>query len=149
MSDQPIFSGNAEQKALAEKVFEIMKAQGSFFAVDAPIRQTLGNLTDYLVGQGKSDPAKVAQELEAALKKNDAIFTREERGDDVIYGSPAGGSTLNGGDGVDTLSDSWRRVFDDLLPAAKLTVADGPQFEVYDFASDEAPGAIEIHIPVR
>ena len=53
------------------------------------------------------------------------------------------------GDGVDTLSDSWRRVFDDLIPAAKLTVADGPQFEVYDFASDEAPGAIEIHIPVR
>ena len=85
MSDQPTFSGNAEQKALAEKVFEIMKAQGSFFAVDAPIRQTLGNLADYFAGQSKTDPAKVAQDLEVALKKNDAIFTREERGDDVIY----------------------------------------------------------------
>ena len=85
MSEQPTFSGNAEQKALAEKVFEIMKAQGSFFAVDAPIRQTLGNLADYFAGQSKTDPAKVAQDLEVALKKNDAIFTREERGDDVIY----------------------------------------------------------------
>jgi hypothetical protein len=85
MSDQPTFSGNAEQKALAEKVFEIMKAQGSFFAVDAPIRQTLGNLADYFAGQRKADPAKVAQELEAALNKNDAVFTREERGDDVVY----------------------------------------------------------------
>lgn len=52
-------------------------------------------------------------------------------------------------DGVGTLSDSWRRIFDEWIPAAKLTVADGPQFEVYDFASDEAPGSIEIHIPVR
>lgn len=51
-------------------------------------------------------------------------------------------------DDVGTLSDSWRRIFDEWLPAAKLSVAEGPQFEVYDFSSDETPGSIEIHIPV-
>lgn len=49
---------------------------------------------------------------------------------------------------VATLSETWRQIFDEWIPQAKLTVADGPQFEVYDFSSDELPGTIEIHIPV-
>lgn len=49
---------------------------------------------------------------------------------------------------VATLSETWRRIFDEWIPQAGLTVADGPQFEVYDFSSDELPGKIEIHIPV-
>jgi len=51
--------------------------------------------------------------------------------------------------GVETLSETWGRIFSDWLPAAKLDVADGPQFEVYDFSMDDGPGKIEIHIPVR
>lgn len=47
-----------------------------------------------------------------------------------------------------TLSETWRQIFDEWIPQAKLTVADGPQFEVYDFSSDELPGTIDIHIPV-
>ena len=65
MSANPTFAGNAEQKALAEQVFKIMKTQGTFFAEDAPIRQTLGNLADFFAAQRKADRGKVAQEIEA------------------------------------------------------------------------------------
>jgi AraC family transcriptional regulator len=51
--------------------------------------------------------------------------------------------------GVDGLSETWRRIFAEFLPEAKLQVASGPQFEVYDFSSDDGPGNIEIHIPVK
>ncbi len=85
MSNQPTFNGNAEQRALAEQIFQIMKAQGVFVADDAPIRQTLGNLADYLSTQRKADRAKVAAEIDAALSTNDAVFGREQRGDDVSY----------------------------------------------------------------
>jgi AraC family transcriptional regulator len=50
---------------------------------------------------------------------------------------------------VSTISETWSRIFDEWMPAAQLAVADGPQFEVYDFADDDGPGKIEIHIPVR
>jgi hypothetical protein len=85
MSDKPNFSGNAEQKALAEQIFQLMSAQGAFFASDAPIKQTLANLADFIAVQRKSDRAKVVQEIDAALTKNNAVFGREEREDDVIY----------------------------------------------------------------
>lgn len=53
--------------------------------------------------------------------------------------------------GLDTLSQTWMKIFSEYLPAAKLTVAEGPQFEVYsaDFDADTKTGAIEIHIPVE
>jgi AraC family transcriptional regulator len=50
---------------------------------------------------------------------------------------------------ISSLSKTWRRIFEEWLPAAKLSVADGPQFEVYDFSSDEETGIIDIHIPVK
>jgi hypothetical protein len=85
MSDKPSFSGSAEQKALAEQIFQLMSAQGAFFAADAPIKQTLGNLADFIATQRKADRTKVVQEIDAALTKNGAVFGREEREDDVIY----------------------------------------------------------------
>ena len=53
--------------------------------------------------------------------------------------------------GLDTLSTTWMKIFSEWLPAAKLMVADGPQFEVYseDFDADKQTGFIEIHIPVK
>ena len=39
MSEHPTFSGNANQRALAEQIFQIMRTQGALFATDAPIRQ--------------------------------------------------------------------------------------------------------------
>jgi hypothetical protein len=85
MSEKPTFSGNAEQKALAEQIFQLMKAQGSFFAADAPIKQTLGNLADFIATQNATDRAKTERDIDAALSKNNAVFAREERDDDVIY----------------------------------------------------------------
>jgi len=85
MTEHPTFTGNAGQRTLAEQIFQIMSSQGVLFASDAPIRQTLGNLTDFFVAQHKANPAKVRQDIDAALRENQAIFAREERGDDVIY----------------------------------------------------------------
>jgi AraC family transcriptional regulator len=50
--------------------------------------------------------------------------------------------------GVESISETWAKIFADWLPAGKFVVADGPQFEVYDFSADDGPGTIEIHIPV-
>src|SRR3954452_19575009 len=85
MSDTPNFTGNAEQKALAQQIFQLMSSQGAFFASDSPIKQTLANLADFIAVQRKADRAKVVQEIDAALSKNNAVFAREEREDDVIY----------------------------------------------------------------
>jgi hypothetical protein len=85
MSDQPTFTGNADQRVLAEQIFRIMRTQGALFAADTPIRQTLGNLADYFAAQRKADPSAVRQEIDAALRENQMVFAREERDGDVIY----------------------------------------------------------------
>src|SRR5438034_7948133 len=85
MSDRPTFTGTSDQRALAEQIFNIMSTQGVLFAADAPIRQSLVNLTEFLATQRKADPSEVRHEIDAALKENNDIFLREERGDDVIY----------------------------------------------------------------
>jgi AraC family transcriptional regulator len=52
---------------------------------------------------------------------------------------------------LEKISETWGRIFSEWLPAAKLTVAQGPQFEIYgeDFYADDAGAKVEIHIPVR
>jgi AraC family transcriptional regulator len=51
---------------------------------------------------------------------------------------------------LDKISETWGWIFSDGLPNAKLTVAPGPQFEVYpaDLGAEGATTPIEIHIPV-
>jgi AraC family transcriptional regulator len=51
---------------------------------------------------------------------------------------------------IESLPKTWSMIFDTWLPAAGLTVAKGPQFEVYseDFDADAGTGSIEVHIPV-
>ena len=89
---EPTFTGSAEQRALAERVFRIMAAQGVLFAAGAPIRQTLSNLADFFAGQRKEDPAHVAQEIDTALRENQNVFTREEHNNDVVYVTSRNGS---------------------------------------------------------
>ncbi|MFO1034382.1 MAG: GyrI-like domain-containing protein [Hyphomicrobiales bacterium] len=43
------------------------------------------------------------------------------------------------------ISATWQKIFENWIPAAKLTVAPGPQLEVYDFSADDGPGTVEIH----
>jgi hypothetical protein len=85
MSNGPTFSGNADQRTLAEQVFRIMATQGRFYAADAPIRQTLTNLADFFAAQRKADAAGVAQEIDAALRANTPSFAREEQDGEVVY----------------------------------------------------------------
>lgn len=49
---------------------------------------------------------------------------------------------------IEKISETWGRIFTEWLPAAKLAVADGPQFEIYgdDF---DGEGKVEIFIPVK
>ena len=47
------------------------------------------------------------------------------------------------------LPKTWMKIFDEYLPAAKLEVAQGPQFEVYGEAFNKGEEKIEIFIPVK
>lgn len=82
---EPTFTGSAEQQELAAQVYQIMTAQAALFADDAPIRQTLSNLTDFFAAQRKASADEVAKTLDAALSANGAVFAREERDNDVLY----------------------------------------------------------------
>jgi len=47
------------------------------------------------------------------------------------------------------ISETWMKIFDEWLPAAKLQVAHGPQYEVYGEAFNQGDEKIEIYIPVK
>jgi chemotaxis protein histidine kinase CheA len=81
----PTFNGTAEQQRLAAEVFRLMTAQGAMFAADAPIKQTLTNLADFLASRQQRDSAKVAQEIDAALQENAQIFARQEDDGEISY----------------------------------------------------------------
>jgi AraC family transcriptional regulator len=51
---------------------------------------------------------------------------------------------------LENISDTWSLIFSEGLPNANLTVAAGPQFEVYpeDLGVEGTKSKIEIHIPV-
>jgi predicted transcriptional regulator YdeE len=85
---------------------------------------------DYLAGVAVIDGGAVPGYLATLIipKRREAIF--------------------NHGSDIASLPQAWERLFTSLLPAAKLEVAAGPQYEVYDFSSPDEPGEIAIHIPV-
>jgi AraC family transcriptional regulator len=47
------------------------------------------------------------------------------------------------------LPKTWGKIFEEWLPAAKLEVAQGPQFEVYGEDFNNGDDKIEIYIPVK
>lgn len=85
---------------------------------------------DYLAGVAVTDGGAVPGYLTTLTipKRREAIF---------VHGSD-----------VSSLPQAWELLFKSLLPAAKLEVAPGAQFEVYDFSDADQPGEIAIHIPV-
>lgn len=82
---EPQFTGSTEQQELAEEIFFLMRMQGQFFAADAPIKQTLRHLVDYLAEQRRVDPHTMETEIESALQANAQVFAREEINDEVFY----------------------------------------------------------------
>lgn len=88
-------------------------------------------LMDYLVGVEVKDPGQVPGYMYTLTipKRKTAVFLHE--------GDIAG------------LPKTWGRIFDEWLPAAKLEVAQGPQFEVYGEDFNNGDDKIEIFIPVK
>ncbi len=79
------FQGSPSQQELAEEVYRLMTTQGALFAIDAPIRQSLDNLADYLAGKYQRSRAEIATEIDTALRANDMLFAREETERGVLY----------------------------------------------------------------
>ena len=88
-------------------------------------------LMDYLVGVEVKDAGQVPGYMYTLTipKRKTAVFLHE--------GDIAG------------LPQTWGKIFDEWLPAAKLEVAQGPQFEVYGEAFNKGDDRIEIFIPVK
>ncbi len=71
----PVFQGNADEQALAGRVFEVMTlAYGSLYARDALIRQSISNLAVYLAQSDGSAAEKMQARIDKAIKHNPDIF---------------------------------------------------------------------------
>ncbi len=81
----PLFKGTDDQQALAAEIFRLMTTQGALFAADAPIKQTLGNLADFLAAQKQRDRDVIAEEIDSALQENNQVFLREEQNGEILY----------------------------------------------------------------
>jgi hypothetical protein len=86
---KPTFVGSQQETDLAGRVFDVMQRQGRFFAVDAPIRQSLQQLSAYFAEQGL--PAS-PDAIDEAITKNPQVFYREERDGEVYYTTTKKGS---------------------------------------------------------
>lgn len=82
MTAAPTFS--TDEQALADEIYRLMTAQGAMFALDAPIRQTLSHLADFLARRNGRDRAELAVAIDRALSA-DPRFTREVVGDEVRF----------------------------------------------------------------
>lgn len=71
----PEFAGTKKFKGLANRAFELMRAQGMFMSEDAPIVVTLESLTAFLVD---NDGAKAA-DVTKAVRENSGVFAIETR----------------------------------------------------------------------
>ncbi len=64
------FKGTKEQKALAERAFQVLRAKGMFSSSYAPIRASLSSLQEYLASGSDGRPDAVRK----AIAANDEIF---------------------------------------------------------------------------
>ncbi len=81
----PTFKGSAEEQQLAQRVFELMTSlYGKLYARDALIRQSLDNLAAFFAEREGVPADEFRPRLDAAIKQNAGIFSREERDGDVI-----------------------------------------------------------------
>ena len=82
------FAGNADERVLAEKIFNLALIHARFMSDTAPIRISLTSIADFLSAQ--STPTTV-EAITAALQANPAVFALEEiDGTTVLLTSRAG-----------------------------------------------------------
>ncbi len=84
VATQPEFAGSAEERALAQRVFNLMIGQGALYGRDALIRQSLENLAQFLADQDKVAVDQMAARIDAAVRANPETFLREERDGTVL-----------------------------------------------------------------
>ena len=88
----PVFQGNAKDQALAERIFEVMThSYGALFARDALVRQSVSNLAAYLAEADGGSVDKLRTRIDAVVKRNPAVFAREERDGEVIIATSRAG----------------------------------------------------------
>lgn len=82
---KPTFVGSQQEVELAERVFDLMLMQGRFYSADAPIRQSLEQLTQFFYEQGlHADRQQLMALLDTALTRNSQVFYRDEQ-DGAVY----------------------------------------------------------------
>jgi hypothetical protein len=114
----PVFQGNAEEQALAERIFEVMtRSYGSLYARDALIRQSISNLAAFLA-QGE-DSEKLQARIDKVVQHNPEVFAREEREGEVIVATTRGGRSM--ARPADTMHTFRERLYE---PANPLPVDD-------------------------
>ncbi|CAN5784925.1 hypothetical protein BH23CHL2_BH23CHL2_29190 [soil metagenome] len=89
------FKGKKAEKELAELIFGLFQARGSFFAADAPITLTVSSLVEAVESMGKKGTEK---SIAGALSANDHIFARDESGDDLAFVTTKTGTPPSAGD---------------------------------------------------
>jgi AraC family transcriptional regulator len=122
----------AMKKQWASFMTDFGKIEGQVGFAAYGVCHSFGNgLMDYLVGVEVKDPGQVPGYMYTLTipKRKTAVFLHE--------GDIAG------------LPKTWGKIFDEWLPAAKLEVAQGPQFEVYGEEFNNGDDRIEIYIPVK
>ena len=90
---KPTFVGSQQDMDLAGRVFDVMMLQGRFFSADAPIHQSLQQLSAYFAEQGLTASPSAIDE---AVTKNPQVFYREERDGEVYYTTSRRGSYTPG-----------------------------------------------------
>ncbi len=108
------FDGSTEEQVLARRVFEIMTGQGALAARDALIRQSLENLAAFLAAQDNTTPEQLLPQLDAAIKANPSVFSREERDGAVIVSTSRRG--LGTGRQADLRHTFAQRLYEPVKP---------------------------------
>lgn len=79
------YAGSDEEQQIAEQVYTQARFHGRYFAATAPIVLKREGLLGFLASQHKGvDAETLGQRLDAAMKKNAAIFARAETDDGVV-----------------------------------------------------------------
>jgi hypothetical protein len=81
--EAPALTGSEEERAVAQEILLVMRAQGRFFASGIPIRQPLAALAAYAAAR-KLVQGDAAPVIEAAVRANPAVFAVEGEGDTLI-----------------------------------------------------------------
>ena len=80
VSTEVAFRGSAADKALAEKLFQVMTGFARFSSYDAPIRLAAGELSEFL---GTTGTEATPEKLQSIVKANSSVFAAETTEDGV------------------------------------------------------------------